>query len=119
MCTQVSSRGSDAAYGRPPGPVPVIAWCTARTRAIASWASPAGRAQRATGPPPSLYRHLLVLPVLDTRPGPADPADRQVIRRRSWHRWSALCLLACICLAVAAASHRDRRPGLETGLIPL
>ncbi|HEV3294757.1 MAG TPA: IS701 family transposase, partial [Streptosporangiaceae bacterium] len=43
----------------------------------------------------------------------------QVIRWRSWHRWSALCLLAYIYLAVAAASHRDRRPGLETGLIPL
>ena len=34
----------------------------------------------------------------------------QVIRWRSWHRWSALCLLAYIYLAVAAASHRDRRP---------
>ena len=42
-----------------------------------------------------------------------------MIRWRSWHRWSALCLLAYIYLAVAAASHRDRRPGLETGLIPL
>jgi hypothetical protein len=50
----------------------------------------------------------------------APPLDSgQVIRWRSWHRWSALCLLACIYLAVAAASHRDRRPGLETGLIPL
>ncbi|HLK79870.1 MAG TPA: hypothetical protein VKU77_40235 [Streptosporangiaceae bacterium] len=43
----------------------------------------------------------------------------QVIRWRSWHRRSALCLLAYIYLAVTAASHRDRRPGLETGLIPL
>ena len=31
----------------------------------------------------------------------------QVIRWRSWHRWSALCLLTYIYLAVAAASHRD------------
>jgi uncharacterized protein involved in exopolysaccharide biosynthesis len=33
-----------------------------------------------------------------------------VIRWRSWHRWSALCLLACIYLAVAVALDRDARP---------
>jgi hypothetical protein len=35
----------------------------------------------------------------------------------SWHRWSALCLLACIYLA--AAVHRDGHAGPETGLIPI
>ena len=35
----------------------------------------AGRSA-AAGPPPPLYRHLLVLPMLDTRAGPAAPADR-------------------------------------------
>ena len=43
----------------------------------------------------------------------------QVIRWRSWHRWSALCLLAYIYLAVAVAVHRDSHPGPEIGLIPL
>ena len=43
----------------------------------------------------------------------------QVIRWRSWHRWSALCLLAFIYLAVAAAFDRDAHAGLETGLIPV
>jgi SRSO17 transposase len=43
----------------------------------------------------------------------------QVIRWRSWHRWSALCLLAYIYLAVAAASLRDSYAGPETGLIPI
>ncbi len=43
----------------------------------------------------------------------------QVIRWRSWHRWSALCLLACMYLAVAAALDRHARAGLETGLIPV
>ena len=42
-----------------------------------------------------------------------------MIRWRSWHRWSALCLLAYIYLAVAVALHRDSHPGPETGLIPL
>ena len=40
-----------------------------------------------------------------------------MIRWRSWHRWSALCLLAYIYLAVAAALDRDAHAGLETGLI--
>ena len=37
----------------------------------------------------------------------------QVIRWRSWHRWTAICLLAYIYLAVAAAMHptTPRRPG--------
>jgi SRSO17 transposase len=43
----------------------------------------------------------------------------QVIRWKSWHRWSALCLLAFMYLAVAAALDRDARTGLETGLIPV
>ncbi len=45
----------------------------------------------------------------------------QVIRWRSWHRWSAICLLAYIYLAVTTAAGRttatDAVPGLE--LIPL
>ena len=43
----------------------------------------------------------------------------QVIRWRSWHRWSALCLLAFMYLAVTAALDRDAHAGLETGLIPV
>jgi SRSO17 transposase len=43
----------------------------------------------------------------------------QVIRWKSWHRWTAICLLACIYLAVAAALDRDVRADLETGLIPV
>jgi SRSO17 transposase len=43
----------------------------------------------------------------------------QVIRWKSWHRWSALCLLACMYLAVAVTLDRDARAGLETGLIPV
>ena len=43
----------------------------------------------------------------------------QVIRWRSWHRWSALCLLACMYLAVAVALNRDSHAGLEIGLIPV
>ena len=34
----------------------------------------------------------------------------QVIRWKSWHRWTAICLLAYIYLAVAVASQRQRRP---------
>ena len=43
----------------------------------------------------------------------------QVIRWRSWHRWSALCLLACMYLAVAVALDRDTHAGQEIGLIPV
>src|SRR5262249_22092841 len=43
----------------------------------------------------------------------------QVIRWRSWHRWSALCLLACIYLAVTVALHRDSHAGPEIDLIPV
>jgi SRSO17 transposase len=43
----------------------------------------------------------------------------QVIRWRSWHRWSALCLLVFTYLAVAVALDRDARAGLEIGLIPV
>ncbi len=77
--------------------------------------------------------------MLDTRRGAVGPADRrragpleieenhqlagldsgQVIRWRSWHRWSALCLLACIYLAVAVTRDRCAHGGLETGLLPV
>jgi SRSO17 transposase len=45
----------------------------------------------------------------------------QVIRWKSWHRWTALCLLAYIYLAVAVAVQRDHDGGsdLDTGLIPI
>jgi len=43
----------------------------------------------------------------------------QVIRWRSWHRWSALSLLAYIYLAVTVARHRSSHAGPEIGLIPL
>ena len=92
------------------------------------------------------HRPAVVLPVLDTRAGPAVPADRhrghplahreedhqlakqstgldagQVIRWRSWHRWTAICLLAYIYLAVAVALQRqqDTGPDLDAGLIPI
>jgi len=42
-----------------------------------------------------------------------------VIRWRSWHRWSALSLLAYIYLAVTVAVHRSSHAGPEIGLIPL
>jgi hypothetical protein len=46
---------------------------------------------------------------------------RQVIRWRSWHRWTALCLLAYIYLAVAVAVQRRHEAGsdLDAGLIPI
>ena len=45
----------------------------------------------------------------------------QVIRWKSWHRWTAICLLAYIYLAVAVASQRqhDAASGPDTGLIPV
>ena len=45
----------------------------------------------------------------------------QVIRWKSWHRWTALCLLAYIYLAVAVALQRqeDAGSGLDAGLIPV
>jgi hypothetical protein len=45
----------------------------------------------------------------------------QVIRWRSWHRWTAICLLACIYLAVAVAVPRqqDTASGLDPALIPI
>jgi len=45
----------------------------------------------------------------------------QVIRWRSWHRWTAICLLACTCLAVAVALQRpqDASSDLDAGLIPV
>jgi SRSO17 transposase len=45
----------------------------------------------------------------------------QVIRWKSWHRWTAICLLAYIYLAVAATVQRqqDASSDSDTGLIPL
>jgi SRSO17 transposase len=45
----------------------------------------------------------------------------QVIRWKSWHRWTAVCLLAYIYLAVAAALQRRQEagPDLAAGLIPV
>jgi len=45
----------------------------------------------------------------------------QVIRWRSWRRWTAVCLLACTCLAVAVALQRqqDASSDLDAGLIPV
>ena len=44
-----------------------------------------------------------------------------VIRWRSWHRWTAICLLAYIYLAVAVALQRQQDTGsdLDAGLIPV
>jgi hypothetical protein len=48
-------------------------------------------------------------------------AAGQVIRWKSWHRWTALCLLAYLYLAVAVALQReqDASSDLDTGLIPV
>jgi SRSO17 transposase len=45
----------------------------------------------------------------------------QVIRWKSWHRWTAICLLAYIYLAVAVAVQRQHDAGSDahTGLIPV
>jgi hypothetical protein len=45
----------------------------------------------------------------------------QVIRWRSWHRWTAICLLAYLYLAVAVAMQRQHDAGsdLDAGLIPI
>ena len=45
----------------------------------------------------------------------------QVIRWKSWHRWTAICLLAYIYLAVTAAVQRqqDTGSGLDAELIPI
>jgi SRSO17 transposase len=45
----------------------------------------------------------------------------QVIRWTSWHRWTAICLLAYIYLAVTVAAQRQHEAssGLDTGLIPV
>ena len=83
--------------------------------------------------------------MLDIRAGPAVTADRrrrgqvadqedhqlakqaagldsgQVIRWKSWHRWTAICLLAYIYLAVTAAVQHQHEAGqdLAAGLIPI
>jgi SRSO17 transposase len=45
----------------------------------------------------------------------------QVTRWRSWHRWTAICLLAYIYLAVVVAVQRqqDNRSDLAAGLVPV
>ena len=45
----------------------------------------------------------------------------QVIRWKSWHRWTAICLLAYIYLAVAVAVHHQQEASsdLDSGLIPV
>jgi len=45
----------------------------------------------------------------------------QVIRWKSWHRWTAICLLAYTYLAVAVAVHRehDADSDLDAGLVPI
>ncbi|MGH7733524.1 MAG: hypothetical protein ACREOE_07475 [Gemmatimonadales bacterium] len=45
----------------------------------------------------------------------------KVIRWKSWHRWTAVCLLACIYLAVAVAvqHQQDASPDRAAGLIPV
>ncbi len=45
----------------------------------------------------------------------------QVIRWKSWHRWTAICLLACLYLAVTAALQRQHEASSDpdTGLIPV
>jgi SRSO17 transposase len=45
----------------------------------------------------------------------------QVIRWKSWHRWTAVCLLAYLYLAVAVALQRQNEAGsgLDAGLIPV
>jgi SRSO17 transposase len=43
----------------------------------------------------------------------------QVIRWKSWHRRTTICLLAYIYLAVAAAVNRDGQGDREIGLIPI
>jgi hypothetical protein len=37
----------------------------------------------------------------------------QVIRWKSWHRWTAICLLAYICLAVAVQRRQDASLDLD------
>jgi SRSO17 transposase len=45
----------------------------------------------------------------------------QVIRWKSWHRWTAICLLAYIYLSVVVAVQRQQEAGsdLDAGLIPI
>jgi hypothetical protein len=43
----------------------------------------------------------------------------QVIRWTSWHRWTAICLLAYIYLAVALQRQHDAGSDLDAGLIPI
>jgi SRSO17 transposase len=51
----------------------------------------------------------------------ADLDSGQVIRWRSWHRWTAVCLLAYLYLAVAVAVQRQQEASAspDAGLIPV
>ena len=60
------------------------------------------RAQRPADPPAPLYRHTVVLPVLDTRTGPAVPADR--------HRGQPLANRGR-----SSARQAEHRPGRRAG----
>jgi hypothetical protein len=46
---------------------------------------------------------------------------RQLIRWKSWHRWTVICPLAYIYLAIAVAVQRQQEAGsdLDAGLIPI
>ena len=42
-----------------------------------------------------------------------------MIRWKSWHRWTAVCLLAYIYLAVAVQREQEASSDLNAGLIPV
>ena len=50
-----------------------------------------------------------------------DRSSSQVVARKSWHRWTAICLLAYLYLAVAVVVQRQQKAssGLDTRLIPI
>ncbi len=79
-------------------------------------------------PGPAALSQLIAVAVLRWRieedhqiAGQATGLDAgQVTRWRSWHRWTAICLLAYIYLAIAAAVQRQHDPSPQlAGLIPI
>jgi hypothetical protein len=52
-------------------------------------------------------------------PGLARLIAVSVTRWKSWHRWTATCLLVYIYLAVALQRQQDAGSGLDAGLIPI
>ena len=69
-------------------------------------------------------RHRYTGQMADRGGSPAQVAgldSGQVIRWKSWHRWTAICLLAYLYLAVAVALQRqqDASSDLDAGLIPV